>query len=148
MTSLKLLHDVKKRTACISACKYARGLIPFSFLWFRWLLNSTWLLSSYLHDRITSRNDVMTSLYMRYLSQLVEVLERWFFLVSMVFWVAEFKNIKNLVFACVVMSLSDAMTSLAWLYDVTKLTSSILACRVPRHDSLLVYTLYIVVWVA
>ena len=32
MTLLKLLHDVKKRTAFISACKCARGLISFSFL--------------------------------------------------------------------------------------------------------------------
>ena len=79
MTSLKLLHDVKKRTAFISACKCARELISFSFLWFLWWLNSTWLLSLYLHDGITSRNDVMTSLNMLYLSQLVDVLERWFF---------------------------------------------------------------------
>ena len=79
MTSLNLQRDIKKRTVFISACKCAGELILFSFLWFLWWLNSTWLLSSYLHDGITSRNDVMASLNMLYLSQLVDVLERWFF---------------------------------------------------------------------
>ena len=104
MTSLKLLHDVKKRTAFISACKCARELISFSFLWFLWWLNSTWLLSSYFHDGITSRNDVMTSLNMLYLSELLDVLERWFFFASLVFWFAKFKNIIDFVISYVVMS--------------------------------------------
>ena len=43
------------------------------------------------------------------------------FFVSVVFWVAELKNIIDFIFAYVVMSLRDAMTSLT-LYDVTKLT--------------------------
>ena len=146
MTSLKLLHDVKKRTAFISACKCARELISFSFQWFLWWLNSTWLLSSYLHDKISSRNDVMMSLNMLYLSQLVDVLERWFFFVSIAFWVAKFKNIIDFVFSYVVMSQSDAMTFwhdyMAWLYDVTKLIPSILSCGVTRQmiRSLPVYT--------
>ena len=79
MTSLNLQRNINKRTVFISACKCAGELILFSFLWFIWWLNSTWLLPSYLHDGITSRNDVMTSLNMLYLSQLVDVLERWFF---------------------------------------------------------------------
>ena len=111
MTSLKLLHDVKKWAASISACKCARALISFLFLWFLWWLNSTWLLSLYLHVRITSRNDVMTTLNMLYLSQLVDVLGKWFFFVSMVIWVAKFKNIIDFVFSYVVMSQRDAMTS-------------------------------------
>ena len=63
-----------------------------------------WLLSSYLHDSMTSRNDVMTSLNMLYLSQLVDMLARWFFFVSIVFWVDKFKDIIGSVFAYVVMS--------------------------------------------
>ena len=70
-----------------------------SFLWFCWWLNSTWLLSSYLHDGITSQNDVMTSLNMLYLSQLVDVLTRWFFFVSIVLSVdnASYKNYNMLL---------------------------------------------------
>ena len=53
----------------------------------------------------------MTSLNMLYLSQLVDVLAKWFFFVSIVFWVDKFKNIIDSVFAYVVMSRSDAMAS-------------------------------------
>ena len=80
-------HDVTKittwrqETNCLhlslQMCSRADSI---SFLWFLWWLNSTWLLSSYLLDGITSRNDVMTSLNMLYLSQLVDVLARWFLL--------------------------------------------------------------------
>ena len=51
--------------------------------------------------------------------------------VSVVFWVAELKNIIDFIFAYVVMSLRDAMTSLT-LYDITKLTLSISDCRCAR----------------
>ena len=142
MTSLKLLHDVKKRTAFISACKCARELISFSFLWFLWWLNSTWLLSSYLHDGITSQNDGMTSFEMLYLSQLVDVLERWFLFcfysilgcqVHKYHWFCIFTcgNVKKLRY--------DVM---AWLYDVTKLTQSRVTCGGTRQmiRSLPVYT--------
>ena len=61
-------------------------------------------MSSYLHDGMTSRNDVMTSLNMLYLSQLVDVLTRWFFFVCIVFWVDKFKNIIDILIAYVVMS--------------------------------------------
>ena len=60
-------HDVTKittwrqETNCLhpslQMCSRADSI---SFLWFLWLLNSTWLLSSYLHDGITLRTDVMT----------------------------------------------------------------------------------------
>mgnify|MGYP003542267360 FL=1 len=133
MTSLKLLHDVKKRTAFISACKCARELIPFSFLWFLWWLNSTWLLSSYLHDGITSRNDVMTSLNMLYPSQLVDVLERWFFFCFYSILGCQVQKYHRFcIFICghVTKWRYDVM---AWLYDVTKLTPSILACGLARQ---------------
>ena len=142
-------HDVTKittwrqETNCLhlslQMCSRADSI---SFLWFRWLLNSTWLLSSYLHDGITSRNDVMTSLNMLYLSQLVDVLERWFFFcfysilgcqVQKYHWFC--------IFICghVTKWRYDVM---AWLYDVTKLTPSISTCRVTRQmiRSLPVYT--------
>ena len=61
------------------------------------------------------------------------------FFVSIVFWVAKFKNIIDFVFSYVVMSQNDAM---AWLNDVTNLTPSILTCGVTRQiiRSLPVYT--------
>ena len=133
MTSLKLLHDVKKRTAFNSACKCARELISFSFLWFRWWLNSTWLLSSYLHDGITSRNDVMTSLNMLYLSQLVDVLERLFFFCFYSILgcqVQKYHRFCILICGHVTKWRYDVM---AWLYDATKHTPSILTCGVTRQ---------------
>ena len=54
-----------------------------------------------------------------------------YFFVSIVFWVSEFKNIIDFIFAYVVMSLRDAMTSLT-LYDATKVTLSISSCRCAR----------------
>ena len=104
-------HDVikittwRQETNCLhislQMCSRADSI---SFLWFLRWLNSTWLLSSYLHDGISSRNDVMTSLNTLYLSQLVDVLERWFFFVSIVLWGEKFKNIIDSVSAYVVMS--------------------------------------------
>ena len=142
MTSLKLLHDVKKRTVFISAYKCDRVLISFSFLWFLWWLNSTWLLSSYLHDGITSRNDVMTSLNMLYLSQLVDVLERWFFFC---FYSIMGCQVQKYYLFCIF--LCSHVTKwrydvMAWLYDVTKLTSPISTCGVTEQmiRSLPVYT--------
>ena len=146
MTSLNLQRDINKRTDFISACKCAGELILFSFLWFLWWLNSTWLLSSYLHDGITSRNDVMTSLNMLYLSQLVDVLERWFFFVSIVFWVAKFKNIIDFVFSYVVMSQSDTMTS--WHDYMRHKTHSVyINVWSDVTDDSIVARVYIVVWI-
>ena len=145
MTSLNLLRDIKKRTVFISACKCAWELILFPFLWFLWWLNSTWLLSSYLHDGITSRNDVMTSLNMLYLySQLVGVLERWFFFVFCYYsilgcQIQKYHWFRILICGHVTKWRYDVM---AWLYDVTKLIQSILTCGVTRQMiwSLPVYT--------
>ena len=130
MTSLKVLRDVKKRTAFISACKCARELIPFSFLWFLWWLNSTWLLSSYLHDGITSRNDVMTSLNMLYLSQRVDVLERWFFFCFYSILGCQVQKYHRFCICICGHVIKWRYDVMAWLYDVTKLTPSILVCGV------------------
>ena len=143
MTSLKLLHDVMKRTAFISACKCARELISFSFLWFLWWLNSTWLLFSYLHDGITSRNDAMTSLNMLNLSQLVNVLERCFFFSFYCILGCQIQNYHRFcIFICghVTKWRYDVM---AWLHDVTKLSPSILTCGVTRQ---MIRSLPVYIW--
>ena len=119
-------HDVTKittrrqETNCLhpslQMCSRADSIL---FLWFRWLLNSTWLLSSYLHDGITSRNDVMTSLNMLYLSQLVDVLARWFFscFYSISGWqVHKYHWFCICICGYVIKWHYDVM---AWLYDVT-----------------------------
>ena len=104
-----------------------------SFLWFRWWLNSSWLLSLYLHNGLTSRNDVMTSLNMLYLSQLVDVLARWFFFCfySILGWqVQKYHRFCICICGYVIKWRYDVM---AWLCDVTKLTPSILACGLARQ---------------
>ena len=119
-------HDVTKiitwrqETNCLhpslQMCSRADSI---SFLWFRWLLNSSWLLSLYLHDGITSRNDVMTSLNMLYLSQLVDVLARWFFFCfySILGWqVQKYHWFCICICGYVIKWRYDVM---AWLYDVT-----------------------------
>ena len=95
----------------ISACRCARKMIIFLFLWNFGLLSSKSLSVLYLHDDVTSWRHVMTSKTGGTLSQLVDVLARWLFFVSIVFWVDKFKNIIDSVFAYVVMSCHDAMTS-------------------------------------
>ena len=74
-------HDVTKITTWlqITNCLHLSLLMcsradSIPLLWFLWWLDSTWLLSSYLHAGITSQNDVMTSLNMLCLYQLVGVL--------------------------------------------------------------------------
>ena len=78
-------HDVTKPDLPISACRCARKLILFLFPWFFRSLSSKMLLIFHLCDAVTSWRHVMTSLNLIYLSQLVDVLESWFFFVSMVF---------------------------------------------------------------
>ena len=133
-------HDVTKittwrqETNCfhpsLQICSRADSIM---FLWFRWWLNSTWLLSSYLHDGILSQNDVMTLLNMLYLSQIVDVLARRFFFCfyNILGWQVQ-KYHKCCVCICgyVIKWRYDIM---AWLYDVTKLTPSILACGLTRQ---------------
>ena len=76
-------HDVtawRTRTFfLISACRRAKKMIIFLFLWNFGLLSSKMLSVLYLHDDVTSWRHVMTSKTGGTLSQLVEVLERWFF---------------------------------------------------------------------
>ena len=78
-------HDVTKPDSPISACRLARKLILFLFSWFFRSLSSQMLLIFNFCDAVTSWRHVMTSLNLIYLSQLVDVLESWFFFVSMVF---------------------------------------------------------------
>ena len=104
-------HDAPKLIFPISACRCARKMILFLFLWNFGLLSSKMLSVLYLHDDVTSWRHVMTSKTGGTLSQLVDVLARWLFFVSIVFWVDKFKNIIDSVFAYVVMSCHDAMTS-------------------------------------
>ena len=80
MTSQNLIYHLP-----ISACRCPRKLILFLFPWFVESLSSKMLLIFYLFDVVTSRRHVMTSQNLMYLSQLVYVLEKWFFFVSMVF---------------------------------------------------------------
>ena len=72
-------HDVTKPDLPISACRCARKLILFLFPWFFRSLISKMLLDFHLCDAVTSWRHVMTSLNLIYLSQLVDVLEIWFF---------------------------------------------------------------------
>ena len=72
-------HDAPKLIFSISACRCARKMILFLFLWNFGLLSSKMLSILYLHDDVMSWRHVMTSKTGGTLSQLVEVLERWFF---------------------------------------------------------------------
>ena len=89
------------------------------------------------------RHNAITLLNMLYLSQLVDVLEIWLFFVCIVLlWVAKFKNIINFVILICGQVTKWCYDVMAWLYDVTKLTPSILTCVVTRQMilSLPVYT--------
>ena len=83
----------------------------------------------------------MTSLNMLYLSQLVDVLERWFFFFYSILGCQVQKYYRFCIFICghVTKWRYDVM---AWPYDVTKLTPSILTCGVTRQmiRSMPVYT--------
>ena len=119
-------HDVTKittwrqETNCLHPSLQMCSRADFiSFLWFRWWLNSTWLLSLYLHDGITSRNDVMTSLHMLYLSQLVDVLARWLFFC---FYSILGRQVQKYHWFCICICgyvMPWRYDVMAWLYDVT-----------------------------
>ena len=112
MTSLKLLHDVRKRTAFISTCKCAWELITFSFLWLLWWLNYNLIIVfvfAWWNNVTKWRHDVIKHAVP--ISACKRVREMILFFVSIVFWVAKFKIIIDFVFSYVVMSQSDAMTS-------------------------------------
>ena len=72
-------HDVTKPDLPISACRCARKLILFLFPWFFRSLSLKMLIIFHLYFAVTSWRHVMTSLNLIYLSQLVDVLESWFF---------------------------------------------------------------------
>ena len=72
-------HDVTIPDLPISACRCAREMILFLFLWFSGWVRWYTLLIFYLHDVLTSGRHVMTSQNLVYLSKLVDVLDSWFF---------------------------------------------------------------------
>ena len=72
-------HEVTEPTIHILACRCARKLILFLFLWYFESRSSQLLLISHLYDAVTSWRHVTTSQNLIYLSQLVDVLESWFF---------------------------------------------------------------------
>ena len=87
-------HDVTKPGLPISACRCTRELNLFLFLWFFRSLSSKLSLIFHLCDDVTSWRHVMTSRNLVYLSQLVDVLESWFFFCFYGFlghWVQKFE---------------------------------------------------------
>ena len=119
-------HDVTKLDSPISACRCARKLILFLFPWFFRSLSSKMLLIFHLCDAVTSWRHVMTSQNLIHLSQLVDVLESWFFFLFPWFF-GSMSSIKLLVsYLCdAVTSWRHAMTSqnlihLSQLVDVLK----------------------------
>ena len=133
-------HDATKLIFRISACRCARKMILFLFLWYFGLVSSKMLSFLYLHDDVTSWRHVMTSKTGYTLSQLVEVLERWFFFVSIVFRLAWSENVIVFVFAWC----HDVMT---WRHDVTKLISPISAGRCSKMMKHMYFCRYFGWWV-
>ena len=108
-------HDVTKPYLPISACRCARKLILFLFLWFFRSLSSNLLSIFHFCDHVTSWRHVMTSQNLIYLSQLVDVLESWFFFCFHGFHVTEFRNLNNFQFCscyCVMTSCHDVTSIL------------------------------------
>ena len=85
VTSWRHVMTSQKPDLPISACRCARKLILFLFLWFFRSLSSNLLLIFHFCDHVTSWRHVMTSQNLIYLSQLVDVLESWFFFCFYVF---------------------------------------------------------------
>ena len=112
-------HDAPKLIFPISACRWARKMIIFLFLWNFGLLSSKMLSVLYLHDDVTSWRHVMTSKTGGTLSQLVDVLARWLFFCfySILGWQVQ-KYHWFCICKCgyVIKWRYDVMT---WLYDVT-----------------------------
>jgi hypothetical protein len=103
----------------ISACRCARKMIIFLFLWNFGLLSSKMLSVLYLHDDVTSWRHVMTSKTGGTLSQLVDVLARWLFFCfySILGWqVQKYHWFCICICGYVMPWRYDVM---AWLYDVT-----------------------------
>ena len=111
MTSQNLIYHLP-----ISACRCSRKLILFLFPWFVGSISSKMLLIIYLFEVVTSRRYVMMSQTLMYLSQHADVLEKWFFFVSMFFWVTEFENVIESYLFNVVTSWRHITTSLNLIY--------------------------------
>ena len=119
-------HDVTKPDLPISACICARKLILFLFPWFFRSMSSKMLLIFYLCDDVTSWRHVMTSQNLIYLSQLVDVLESWFFFCFQGFLG---NGLQNVIVSSLVWW-RDVMSS---CHDVTNTDLPISACRWARE---------------
>ena len=91
-------------------------------------------------DTVTSWRHGMTHPNLFSLSQLVDVLERWFFFVSMELWVAEFENVVSFVFAW----WRHVMTS---FYDVKNRLYSISA-SISAREMIFLILFFIAFWLA
>ena len=101
----------------ISACRCARKLILFLFLWFFRSLSSNLLSIFHFCDHVTSWRHVMTSQNLIYLSQLVDVLESWFFFCFYGFFRSLSSNLLLIFYLCDhVTSWRHVMTSQNLIY--------------------------------
>ena len=114
-------HEVAEH---ILAFRCARKMILLLFLWYFESSSSNMLSISHLYDSVTPWRHVMTSQNLICLSQLVNLLESWFFFVSMVFKSLSSKTL-------LIFHLCDVMMS---CHDVTEIDSPISACRFARVD--------------
>ena len=119
-------HEVTELTIHILACRCARKMILFLFLWYFESPSSKMLLIFHLYDAVTSWRHVMTSQNLIYLSQLVDVLESWFFFCFHGF----FRSLSSKML--LISHLYDAVTS--WRHVMTSLKPDlpISACRCAR----------------
>ena len=113
-------HDVTIPDVPISACRCARKVIFFVSMVF-WVTEFENVIEFYLFNVMTSWRHIMTSQTLIYLSQLVDVLEKWLFFCFHVFWVIEFKTVNDFLFIWC----RHVMMS---CHDVTKSASFISAC--------------------
>ena len=138
----------------ISACRCARKMILFLFLWYFVLLSSQMLSVLYLHDDVTALRHAVTSKTDCTLSQLVEVLKRWFFFVLIVFRLEKASlSLKMLSFLCshdVTTSWRDVMMSqssflLSQLVDVLKQWYTCISVDI-SVDGFQAIIVYVFVW--
>ena len=122
-------HEVTEMTIYILACRGARKMIFFLFLWYFEPSSSKLLLIFYFCDAVTSWRHVMTSQIQMYLYQLVDVLESWFFLFSWYFRSLNFKMLLIFHLCDALKSWHHVMTS---CHDATKPDLPSSACRCAR----------------
>ena len=133
-------HEVTELTIHILACRCARKMILFLFLWYFESRSSKLLLIFYLYDAVTSWRHVMTSQNLIYLSQLVYVLESWFFFCFHGFLGHWIQNVIDFLFVW----WRDVMTS---CHDVMKPDLPISACRCARKLILFCFHGFLGHWV-